>query len=224
LQRDRYRPNCMPAGRAYDAVLFDVGGVLTVPLIEVFLERITAAGVDLATVGPVLLSAFASDGDGHSDHAAHRLERGEITLEAFFETLGPDADAVRTLLDPASPFYGPGALRAHPGMHALAAEAARAGLAVGILSNTVREWQPAWDAVVPADVDVAVWSWDVGLRKPDPAVYRLALDRLGVAAGRTLYLDDFPAMAAAGRALGLSTVEVADHDDAIAQARRLLGW
>jgi putative hydrolase of the HAD superfamily len=214
----------MPAGHAFDAVLFDVGGVLTGPLIEVFLERITTAGIDLASVGPVLLSAFASEGDGRSDHAAHRLERGEITLEAFFDTLGPDADAVRTLLDPGSPFYGPGALRAHPGMHALAAEATRAGLAVGIVSNTVREWQPAWDAVTPAAVDVAVWSWEVGLRKPDPAIYRLALERLGVAAGRALYLDDFPAMAAAGRALGLSTIEVTDHDAAIAHARRLLGW
>jgi putative hydrolase of the HAD superfamily len=214
----------MPAGHAFDAVLFDVGGVLTGPLIEVFLERITTAGIDLASVGPVLLSAFASEGDGRSDHAAHRLERGEITLEAFFDTLGPDADSVRTLLDPGSPFYGPGALRAHPGMHALAAEATRAGLAVGIVSNTVREWQPAWDAVTPAAVDVAVWSWEVGLRKPDPAIYRLALERLGVAAGRALYLDDFPAMAAAGRALGLSTIEVTDHDAAIAHARRLLGW
>jgi putative hydrolase of the HAD superfamily len=214
----------MTTSRRFDAVLFDVGGVLSVPLVEVFLERITAARVDLAVVGPPLLAAFASDGDGASDHPAHRLERGEITLEAFFDALGPDGDSVRVLLDPSSPHFGPGGLRPHAGMHALAADARAAGMAVGVLSNTVREWQPAWDAVVPTGTDAAIWSWAVGMRKPDPEIYRLAYRALDVAPERVLFLDDFPTMADAARTVGMTALDVTDHDTAIARARTLLGW
>ena len=71
--------------------------------------------------------------------------------------------------------------------------------------------------------DVVLFSCEVGLRKPNPAIYELALERLGVAAEAALFLDDFAAMAEGARRVGMTAIDVVDHDDAIAQARSLLG-
>ena len=49
-------------------------------------------------------------------------------------------------------------------------------------------------------------SGAVGLAKPDPALFRLALDELGLAPARTLFIDDMPANVAAARALGMEAV------------------
>jgi putative hydrolase of the HAD superfamily len=60
--------------------------------------------------------------------------------------------------------------------------------------------------------DVCVWSYQLGVVKPDPAIYRYALDKLGTDAGETLFIDDRPANVEAALALGMkglvfSTVE-----------------
>lgn len=54
--------------------------------------------------------------------------------------------------------------------------------------------------------DVLVWSYELGIAKPDPAIYRYTLDQLGVAAGEVLFLDDKPANVEAARALGMSAL------------------
>jgi len=54
--------------------------------------------------------------------------------------------------------------------------------------------------------DRIVISGEVGLAKPDPALFRLALDRCGLAPATTLFIDDMPANVDAARALGLDAV------------------
>ena len=56
------------------------------------------------------------------------------------------------------------------------------GLRAALLTNNVREWEPLWRAKLP-EIDelfeVVVDSAFVGMRKPDPAIYSLTLERLG---------------------------------------------
>ena len=52
--------------------------------------------------------------------------------------------------------------------------------------------------------DVLVWSYRLGVAKPDPAIYRYALDKLGTLPGETLFIDDRPANVDAAQALGMS--------------------
>ena len=54
--------------------------------------------------------------------------------------------------------------------------------------------------------DVVVCSGDVGLVKPDPAIFQLTLDRLGVAPDEAIFIDDSPGHVAAARALGLQGI------------------
>lgn len=204
------------------AVLFDAGGVLTTPLGPAMVAAAVAAGVDLHQVGPTLLHAFASSGDG--DEPIHRLERGEITLDDLLRGMGEHEEQVRRLLDPASPGFGLRNLRRHDGMHQLLADVRATGRKVGVVSNVVREWQETWDAFTPADsdLDAKVLSWEVGARKPGAAIYRLAAERAGVAVEEVLFLDDFPVMVEGARAVGMQALLVSDHDDAIAEVRRIL--
>ena len=93
----------------------------------------------------------------------------------------------------------------------------------GLLSN-------ASDAVTPAFIaeryglgglfDLLIVSALVGLAKPDPAIYRLALGRLGMAPEATIFVDDYPPNVAAAAALGIQAIHFAGYEALIAELER----
>ena len=66
------------------------------------------------------------------------------------------------------------------------------GRRLAICTNNVREWEARWRAMLPIDeiFDTVVDSAFVGMRKPDPEIYRLTLERLGAAPAEALFVDD----------------------------------
>jgi putative hydrolase of the HAD superfamily len=78
--------------------------------------------------------------------------------------------------------------------------------------------------MLPVDeiFDVVVDSAFVGLRKPDPAIYELTLERLGVPARAALFVDDIEANCVAARELGMRAVWFRDNDQAIADIEAAL--
>ncbi len=96
-------------------------------------------------------------------------------------------------------------------MVAAARDARAAGYRTAIVSNMVSDWS-AWRTVIDAEalVDVVIDSSDVGLRKPSEAIFRLALDRLGVRAERSIFLDDFEWNLLGAAAIGMQTMHVTD--------------
>ncbi len=90
----------------------------------------------------------------------------------------------------------------------------------GLLSN-------ASDAVTPAFIaeryglgglfDVEIVSALVGLAKPDPAIFRLALERLGTAPEATIFVDDYPPNVAAAAALGIQALHFTGYEALIAE-------
>jgi putative hydrolase of the HAD superfamily len=71
--------------------------------------------------------------------------------------------------------------------------------------------------------DLVVNSARVGVRKPDPAIYHLALDHLGVAAHEAIFVDDMPENVAAAAGLGIHAIHFQDQRQAVAAIRGLLG-
>ena len=102
------------------------------------------------------------------------------------------------------------------------------GLRLGLLTNNVREWEPLWRAKLP-DVDelfeVIVDSGFVGMRKPEPEIYELTLERMGdgLRFEECLFLDDIEVNCEAARALGMTAVRFHDNDQAIAELEAALG-
>ena len=63
----------------------------------------------------------------------------------------------------------------------------------------------------------------VGLRKPDPAIYRLAFAQLGVPGERIVFLDDIGANLKAARELGMTTIKVLDAEQALRELEEHVG-
>jgi putative hydrolase of the HAD superfamily len=79
------------------------------------------------------------------------------------------------------------------------------------VTNNIREYGDAWRSRLAIDelFDLVVDSCEEGVRKPDPAIYRTALQRLGVAdPTRAVFLDDFAGNIDAARAVGMHGILV----------------
>ena len=150
---------------AVRAVLFDFAGVLTQPISEAFAVCAARAGVDEGLLRSVLVPMFMSAED--TDLPAHRLERGEISLEAFLATLDDDAAPVRRLLDPSSLSFVVGEFQPSLPMQRFAQELGAAGIKTAVVSNTVREWLPAWEAGLTDPASLRRARLLVGDRSPE---------------------------------------------------------
>ncbi len=205
-----------------DTVIFDVGGVLaSTGRHSDFARRFPPEHAE--TVTRIFVGDYAQD----SDHPWHRLERGEITLEEN-RRLARIALAAEGIELPAPPPGGTPMIQftASAPMVELVKELRAAEIRLGVLTNNVLEFRENWRSMMPFDewFDDIVDSHEVGLRKPNPAIYQLALARLGAAAGRTVFLDDVATNVSAAESVGIRGVLVGEDPTlAIAAVRRLAG-
>jgi len=205
-----------------DTVIFDVGGVLAVTgRHSDFARRFAPEHAE--AVQRIFLGDYGADGD----HPWHRLERGEITLEENRRLNKLALADAGIELPPPPPSGSPTIVfqRSEP-MVALVEELREAGFRLGVLTNNVAEFKPHWRSMMDFDAwfDDVVDSHEVALRKPNPAIYQLALARLGADAGRTAFLDDVPTNVTAAERVGIRGVLVKeDPTDAIATVRRWAG-
>jgi len=82
----------------------------------------------------------------------------------------------------------------------------RAGIRTGLLSNSWGDALAYDGGLLEELFDAWVISSEVGLRKPDPAIYELAADRLGLPPAACVFVDDLPGNLKPARALGMATV------------------
>ncbi|MFG2904475.1 HAD family hydrolase [Kitasatospora sp. NPDC048286] len=116
-------------------------------------------------------------------------------------------------------------VRAADDMIALARSARQAGLAVALLSNSfgLDPYDPYEALGVWELFDVAVISEREGIAKPDPAIYQLTLDRLGLPGKACLFVDDHPRNLPPAEALGITTVLADGTPGTAARITTLLG-
>jgi putative hydrolase of the HAD superfamily len=201
------------------ALISDFGGVLTSPLQAGFLAYQEESGVSLEDLGLAMARAI----EEHGEHPLFVLERGEISESEFRARIEPhledgfDLTRLRTLyferMEPNRP------------MIEFVREVHGRGLHTALLTNNVREWEPLWRAKLP-EIDelfeVVVDSAFVGIRKPDPAIYELTLERLGVAAEECVFVDDLERNCDTARSLGMSVVRFERAEQAIPELRSAL--
>lgn len=209
--------------RQIDAVIFDFGGVLASngrP--SDVAKRFPDDPVDV--VMRVMMGEYGQD----TDHPWHRLERGEISMVEYRSALAPlvlEAGLTPVATPPPEPGRMiPFDFIPNQPVIDLVHDLRAAGLRLGVLTNNVRELRERWWPMLDFATifDDVVDSHEVGMRKPNPAIYRLALDRLGATAERTAFLDDAASNVDAARAVGLHGVLVLeDPSDAVTTVRRL---
>ena len=200
-----------------EAVLWDFGGVFTASPFHAIRTWAPSVGLDGDVVLEVLFGRYDEDGD----HPWHRLERGEMALTDTFAAIVADGRSRGIELDIKALFAAMGHDPFDRSMVLeLALDLRRRGLRMAVVTNNAREFADAWKKLVPVDdlFDEVVDSSAEGVRKPNPRIYEIALERLGVTEpSRAVFLDDFEPNVAAARRLGVHGVHVAP-DPAVAMA------
>ncbi|WP_019809703.1 HAD family hydrolase [Saccharomonospora halophila] len=157
---------------------------------------------------PVTLTVDLDDEHRHAwenrdlDPALHRKVYLEVLRQSGVPGVEQAKALYRRLVDPSewTPYPDAGTV--------LGALSGR-GVSVGVLSNIAFDIRPAFAAHgLDAHVDEFVLSYEVGAIKPDPAVFRLLLDRLGVAPERTLMVGDSAEADGGARRLGCAFAQV----------------
>jgi putative hydrolase of the HAD superfamily len=220
-------PGAMSVGEAdtrrrIEAVISDFGGVLTTPLADSFQAFQDTSGVPLEELG----KAMAAIGARLGVNPLFELETGRLSEVEFLtqigvqlsEQLGRPVD-----MDGFGERYF-AHLEPNDEMIAYMRALRERGYKLAICTNNVREWEQRWRAMLPVDeiFDVVVDSAFVGARKPEPRIYELTLEALGVEAAAALLIDDIEANCTGARALGIETVWFQSSEQAIADTETAL--
>jgi putative hydrolase of the HAD superfamily len=197
------------------AIISDFGGVLTTPLGNAFAAWSQASGVPLEDLG----KALADSMERHGEHPLFVLERGELTEAEFIARLQHELGDDRRI-DGIGDALMAGLERNHEMIDLVAGLRGR-GLRTALLTNNVREWEPRWRAMLP-EIDelfeVVVDSAFVGMRKPEPEIYHLTVERLGggLSAEDCVFVDDIAINCDAARELGMTAVLFETTEQALA--------
>ena len=170
--------------------------------------------------------------EGGQHGAWAQLERGELTLEQFYE---PFAAEVTSLAGPGKePVTGDvikefmdtltkGLSRTNPDLMEAVARLKKAGLKVAVLTNNWKSEKA--ERLLFKDIDLfdeVVESCLVGMRKPEETIYQHTLDLLGVQAEEAVFLDDLGHNLKPADKMGIATIQVKDVITALGELQTLV--
>ena len=207
-------------GTKFRGVITDWGGVLTTPILTTVQAWIQADGIDWNSYRTVMRTWLSDAYDlNGSRNPVHALERGECSNTDFEVALAAQLKTVD-----GGPVVADGLLRRMfaaampvPAMYETIRTLRGAGFSTALLSNS---WgcdeYPRAD--FPGLFDTVVISGEVGMRKPEPEIFRHAAATLGLEPEECVFIDDVEANIAAAKACGMAGVH---HTDPAVTAREL---
>ncbi len=222
----------MSESRSFDAVLFDFGGTLFghATGTDLVTEAARSIGVGLTDAAAASVWAEIDGASMEPDELALGRDLNAAVWRARWTALYGLADRTATGLGAAidSAMHDPWAWVPHADAVPVLEELARAGVTVGLVSNT------GWDVRAPFTVrgleglvSTFVLSYEVGMVKPDAAIFHSACSAVGSAPSRTLFVGDNPVTdgGAVSEGLGVLLVPPAPLGAAhgLAGATRLVG-
>lgn len=201
-------------------LVVDYGGVLTNSTTEMFTEWAHANGVRWADFQDLLREWLV---DGPVDSPVHALETGALAVADFEQELTARLRLAEGVTVPPSGLLGKMMrnFRYDEGMLAAVRTAHRRGIATALLSNS-------WGTDYPREgwgelFDAVVISGEVGLRKPDPRIYRLVADRIGLQPAQCVFVDDLRPNVRGAVAVGMVGLHHANARSTLDQLAALLG-
>jgi putative hydrolase of the HAD superfamily len=197
-------------GRRYKGLLLDFGGVITTDFFASIDDHCERLGLPRGRFRQVVTTNPAGR------ELYQRIERGEISQPAFERGL-----AVLLGVDPSGLIAGMLAgLQPDQRIVQAAARARAAGIRVGVITNSwgTEPFDPYAGYHLHERYDAVIVSGEVGIRKPDPAIYLVAADKLGLPAGACVLVDDVAANLPPAAELGMATIH---HVDGVATVQEL---
>jgi len=207
----------------FKAVLWDFGGVITSSPFEAFNRYEKERGLP----ADFLRSINATNPDSN---AWAQLESSQVTVDEFDELFAQEAASKghrvmgKDVLELLSGDVRPEMVNA--------LKAIKAQHQIGCITNNVNTGQgpgmakssekAAQVAEIMALFDVVIESSKVGIRKPDPEIYRMTCEQMSIQPEETIYLDDLGINLKPARALGMTTIKVLNADQALDELETLL--
>ena len=194
-------------------LLVDFAGVLTNNVFDSFRALSEAEGLD-----PDAVKALFRE-DPRALAELRRLEVGDLSEEEFAERFGPLLGVERSegLVDRL--FAG---MRADDAMVGAVRRARSAGVRTGLISNSWGAGRYDRDSF-PELFDGVVISGEVGLHKPEPRIFRLGADRVGLPPEECVFVDDLRENCAGAEEVGMTAILHRGPDSTLPELERLLG-
>src|SRR3984885_4077150 len=204
-----------------EAVIWDFGGVLTTSPFEAFSRFETEHGLP----ADILRGTNASN---HWDNAWAKFERAEIDLDAFDRLFAAESLALgaevrgKDVLPLLSGDLRPEMVEA---LRRIAAKFKTGCITNNLPANAIgsASGRTLYIAEVMVLFDHVIESAKIGLRKPDPRIYRMMLDALKVNPKHCVYLDDLGVNLKPARDMGMTTIKVVNAPQAIAELEAATG-
>jgi epoxide hydrolase-like predicted phosphatase len=204
-------------------LLVDWGGVLTSGLDDALGRWAELDGLDFDAYYQAIVDWLAATPAEAELNPIHALERGQLAVPDFERKLA----AVLIRRD-GTPVPAEGLIErmfAHfehqPQMSALIRRAKSHGIKTALLSNSWGNTYPreTWDGLF----DDIVISGEVGLRKPEPEIFRLAAERVSLELAECVFVDDLELNVDGARALGMTAVLHTSYDRTRRELESLFG-
>ncbi len=214
----------MNSAAQFRGVIIDWHGVLTPPLRATIQAWLAADGIDWDSYMAVVRGWVAPAYDGGAPNPIHALERGECSAEEFERIL-----AARLLRLDGQAVIAEGLLARMfaagepvPAMYDMIRTLRAAGLRTALLSNS---WgcaeYPRSD--FPGLFDTVVLSGEVGMRKPEPEIFRHVAQALGLDPAECVFVDDMEPNVTAAQACGMTSVLHTEPEATARTLQELLG-
>ena len=204
-----------------EAVIWDFGGVLTSSPFEAFNRFEKERGLPLDIIR-------RTNAENHYENAWAKFERAEVDLATFDELFAAESKALgaevrgRDVLPLLSGDLRPAMVEA--------LRRVKAKFKTGCITNNLPANQMGsstgrslYVAEVMVLFDHVIESAKIGLRKPDPAIYKMMTDTLKVDPKKCVYLDDLGVNLKPARDMGMTTIKVVDPAKALAELEAATG-
>jgi putative hydrolase of the HAD superfamily len=213
----------MPADATVAPVLWcDFGGVLTAPVAETLASFCARIGVPAATLVAAMTTVARSFG---TDDIMEPLDTPLVTAREWTrsveEILLAEHEVKADLSNFAADWFT--GRPANSELIDYLWKLKGSGIFIGMLSNMVPAFEPYWRKMVsPSLFDDLVFSYQVGVRKPDRGIFELCAARASARPSSCILIDDLPEHCAGARRAGWTAIEFLANDDTLTRMDGLL--
>ncbi|OPF97648.1 HAD-IA family hydrolase [Rhodopseudomonas palustris] len=204
-----------------EAVIWDFGGVLTSSPFEAFAQFETERGLPIDIIR-------RTNAANHFENAWAKFERAEIDLDTFDALFAEESRALgaevrgRDVLPLLSGTLRPEMVNA---LRTIKQNHKTGCITNNLPANAIgsSSGRTLYVAEVMALFDHVIESAKIGLRKPDPKIYQMMIEALGVDPKACVYLDDLGVNLKPAREMGMATIKVVSAEQAIAELEDATG-
>jgi putative hydrolase of the HAD superfamily len=204
-----------------EAVIFDFGGVLTSSPFEAFARYETERGLPVDIIR-------RTNAANHLENAWAKFERAEVDIDTFDKLFAEESRALgaevrgRDVLPLLQGDLRPEMVEA---LKRIKAQFKTGCITNNLPANAIGSMtgRSLYIAEVMVLFDHVIESAKIGLRKPDPRIYRMMVETLRVDPKNCVYLDDLGVNLKPAREMGMTTIKVASGAQAIAELEAATG-